>query len=719
MDRLILGLLNQPAQRRDEFVADELSNHLFQFSDLPFGMDLSAINIQRGRDHGLPPYTSWREPCGLTAVKSWKDLEPIMSFETIQRFRSLYEHVDDLDLYSGGLAEKPLRGGIVGPTFACIIAQQFVNLRKGDRFWYENGDMDSSFTPAQLQQIRHVTLAQILCQTMEGIETIQPFVFLSHDNFRNVRLPCNSPLINNFDLSPWGEREFKELDDNIDILDIKDEARAKSKDNCDKKRTKRRKIVISNANRPTARPPNVHLGMTTPRPQVTTVSSFIKTTTKKNIKKTEAPLRIPIMNITTSSIRLEEKYVTNNKIRPLHYYDDDRNRVTYLFGVVGKTTPKPKTDKPIELNIKIQYFIPTTTKKPKKRKGTKTPTYIQTSQTYGQNSQTNDDVYPIFVQQDAYNRPSNIDNDPKPNFNQNRPEFSYNKPINDGFNYVRPSRPNSDIYNDNPYNRPSDYYNTRPDIPSISVYVDDRPTKKPYIIRPTSYYDNFGYQSQYDDTPFYTTQKPYRPTYNTKPSYSDLYEYNRPSYSQNNYNRDDPISELYSQIYTEGETNVNIPMKPTFGQLDNGKKPNKFYSVAHVEKLDDKLDFKTRLVYDKRGQFTRPDYDDDDDDTDDDRFIKISSVKADKIVTKTKNKYMHTAQSKEGDFDLDTVTDKVRQKKIRLVEIEMVPSEVKNDQWLIFNATEEEMPLWSMPDINKNISCSQEFPKPIKLKRKK
>ena len=56
------------------------------------------------------------------------------------------------EFFLGGMAEKPVVGGIVGPTFACIIGQQFLNLRKGDRFWYENGNHPGAFTPPQLQE---------------------------------------------------------------------------------------------------------------------------------------------------------------------------------------------------------------------------------------------------------------------------------------------------------------------------------------------------------------------------------------------------------------------------------------------------------------------------------------------------------------------------------------------------------------------------------------
>ncbi len=48
--------------------------------------------------------------------------------------------VRDIDLWVGGLAESPSGPDVlIGPTFSCIIAKQFKDLKRANRFFYENG----------------------------------------------------------------------------------------------------------------------------------------------------------------------------------------------------------------------------------------------------------------------------------------------------------------------------------------------------------------------------------------------------------------------------------------------------------------------------------------------------------------------------------------------------------------------------------------------------
>ncbi len=52
----------------------------------------------------------------------------------------VYESVDDIALFVGGLAEiNPLDDSLLGPTFMCIIADNFLKLKFEDRYFYEAG----------------------------------------------------------------------------------------------------------------------------------------------------------------------------------------------------------------------------------------------------------------------------------------------------------------------------------------------------------------------------------------------------------------------------------------------------------------------------------------------------------------------------------------------------------------------------------------------------
>ena len=69
---------------------------------------------------------------------------------------SVYKHVDDLDLYVGGLLEKNDGDSILGPVFKCIIGRQFQLLKKGDRFFYDLSIASNKKVAFNLEELNEV-----------------------------------------------------------------------------------------------------------------------------------------------------------------------------------------------------------------------------------------------------------------------------------------------------------------------------------------------------------------------------------------------------------------------------------------------------------------------------------------------------------------------------------------------------------------------------------
>lgn len=134
LEPVLRGLANQLCQAIDPYIIDDVRNFLFGAPG-DGGFDLASLNIQRGRDHGIPSYNEVRHRLGLKRRKSFAQ---ITSDRELRRRLSeaYYDDVDDIDLWVGALAEDPLPGGHIGELNAHIIRQQFMNLRDADRYWY-------------------------------------------------------------------------------------------------------------------------------------------------------------------------------------------------------------------------------------------------------------------------------------------------------------------------------------------------------------------------------------------------------------------------------------------------------------------------------------------------------------------------------------------------------------------------------------------------------
>lgn len=98
--------MNTPLEKADPYFNDELKEKLFQKPNYaenaletsvsnkglkPCGLDLVSLNIQRGRDHGLPSYPDFRKYCKLPAVDTWEDMAKAVDPASLRRMKDIYK----------------------------------------------------------------------------------------------------------------------------------------------------------------------------------------------------------------------------------------------------------------------------------------------------------------------------------------------------------------------------------------------------------------------------------------------------------------------------------------------------------------------------------------------------------------------------------------------------------------------------------------------------
>lgn len=193
-DPITRGLTVATTNPTDEFLNRVLTSQLLTVDPKKLGADLASLNIQRGRDHGLPTYREWEKFCH----KLYPNVRPsFKNSDTVKKLKVVYGKrgfQEGMDLWVGGLAESRLPGAHIGPTFACIIGITFSQLRDGDRFWYKKA---SVFTAGQRSELEKTTLSKVVCTNGDNITQIQRSIFVP----TTQREECSD--IPSLDLRQW------------------------------------------------------------------------------------------------------------------------------------------------------------------------------------------------------------------------------------------------------------------------------------------------------------------------------------------------------------------------------------------------------------------------------------------------------------------------------------------------------------------------------------
>ena len=236
---LLKGLASESEYKNDEMIDNQLRSVLFQLPvsgnpdcldgpTLPqcFNgvVDLGAIDVQRGRDHGMPTYNQTRNAYGLPSKTSFTAItgestesfpaDPLLTpgneindpncldiialFDingnptTVEadnatrivrrcslaaRLKAIYGSVSNLDAFTGMVAEKHVTGSELGELQLAMWQDQFGALRDGDRFFYLNDPLQS-FIRQNFGIDSRKTLAQIIAlNTDTPLSDLQANVF--------------------------------------------------------------------------------------------------------------------------------------------------------------------------------------------------------------------------------------------------------------------------------------------------------------------------------------------------------------------------------------------------------------------------------------------------------------------------------------------------------------------------------------------------------------
>lgn len=174
-NHLVSSVLLQNAMSLDTSYVDDMAHLLFKTNNV--GTDVLALDIQRGRDHGLSSFTNYYKHCTGTTISTWEDLSTVMNPSDLDKLKKAYSAVQDVDLIVGAIAEIPtIPGALVGKTLSCIIR---------DQISHSFSEHQSELDPI----LANYSAARFLCDTAQVLQVQQNIFRLP--SVDNPPVPCS------------------------------------------------------------------------------------------------------------------------------------------------------------------------------------------------------------------------------------------------------------------------------------------------------------------------------------------------------------------------------------------------------------------------------------------------------------------------------------------------------------------------------------------------
>lgn len=182
LDEYVRGLTQRVTQDIDGRVVDGNRNALFGLT-LPDGSfatcDLEAIDIQRGRDHGVDNLNRLLEGLGLDTYGS---IDEFISRNGVNQvtgpaLKSVYgDDINTVDSVVAALLEKNVAGSMLGEISHVLTVDQFERTRDGDQLFYLNRFKDN---PDLIKEIEGTSFADLIMRNTDT--TVYRDAFLTYN----------------------------------------------------------------------------------------------------------------------------------------------------------------------------------------------------------------------------------------------------------------------------------------------------------------------------------------------------------------------------------------------------------------------------------------------------------------------------------------------------------------------------------------------------------